>query len=763
MRSSASPLSSACCLLRIACCRRCAIRVGLVCLLLLVAVGPVAAQDEEPLHGAQAIVNDVPADYNLLAKSAHLELYIQPQTAQIAVHDLRVSRVWLSNPVLPDSEQIAENLRSSFGSVLFVVTTTSTGLHARRLDTVNEVSEVQIEPTARGATVRYTMKGDTLAFGLRYQLGPDYLDVAVDEAGLVESDESRLVAIDMLPYLGATPYRAETSAYLVLPDGPGALTYIGGRQPSYRQVVSVSSYGPERYSFARPAEQRTPLASFGIVHPAPEGESMGGMAVLGVVTAGAGDSSVEAGIGTSPLSFSFANTRFNYRSPSLVPTNRGRFTEIYQTERIAGDRAMRYFFLVDEEANWVGMAQRLRRHLIEDRAVPRLTLSPSARPAMRLRLVMGAEKPGLFRRRFVTATSFAEAGEIMAAFHAAGMTALDVVLVGWQADGYEGNLPKRWPPDRHLGGVRGLERLAERVHALEGRLFLEDDYTLAFLRNGGFFPLTDVVIQSNLLPISDMVPAHRVEKIPGSLQRGRFLLNPIFAMENYLQQDLPRLVALGVDGLELRWAGELVLQDANPGHPLQRSDFAAAWRQMLQTISDEMGAVAAQGGNEYVLGVAEAVTRFPLYHHDHTFGDVTVPFYPLATHGLVRIYAEPANLHTNPETAFLKQLEYGLLPVYELTYRDPLVLARTTYPKLYSSHYLDWLERAAAEYDVVINQLGHTVDLFIVGHRQLAPQVFETRYEDGTRVIVNYGDQTYEDGGVRVESRGYHIAVDNGQ
>ena len=286
MRSSASSLSSACCRLRIARCKRYAIRAGLVCLLLLAAVGPVAAQDEEPLRGAQAIVDAVPAEYDLLAESAHLELYIHPRTAQIAVHDLRVSRVWLSNPVLPDREQIAEKpARHLRLGAVCASPRPATGLHARRMDTVNEVSEFKIEPAARGATVRYTMKGDTLAFDLRYELGADYLDVAVEESGLVESDESRLVALDILPYLGATPYRAETSAYLVLPDGPGSLTYIGGSQPSYRQVVSVTSYGPDRYSFARPSEQRTPLASFGIVHPAPQGESKGGMAVLGVVTA----------------------------------------------------------------------------------------------------------------------------------------------------------------------------------------------------------------------------------------------------------------------------------------------------------------------------------------------------------------------------------------------------------------------------------------------------------------------------------------------
>jgi len=61
MRSSASSPSSACCVWRVARCKRYAIRAGLVCLLLLAAVGPVAAQDEEPLRGAQAIVDGAPS------------------------------------------------------------------------------------------------------------------------------------------------------------------------------------------------------------------------------------------------------------------------------------------------------------------------------------------------------------------------------------------------------------------------------------------------------------------------------------------------------------------------------------------------------------------------------------------------------------------------------------------------------------------------------------------------------------------------------
>ena len=200
---------------------------------------------------------------------------------------------------------------------------------------------------------------------------------------------------------------------------------------------------------------------------------------------------------------------------------------------------------------------------MESRQLERLS-GLAAKPAMRVRMVMGAEKPGLFGRRFVTATSFQQAAEIAKTLHGAGIAELDVVLVGWQSDGYEGNLPRRWPPDRHLGGPGGLRNLAREVHGLGGRLFLEDDYTLGFLVNRGFSPLTDVIMRPSLLPYSDLVPVSEGDDVPQELRRARFLLNVGYATDRFVRRDGPRLAELGVDGIEVRWAGELLLPDANP-------------------------------------------------------------------------------------------------------------------------------------------------------------------------------------------------------
>ncbi len=748
---------------------------GGLLLIVIAATSPALAQEEEPLRGAQSVVSEVPASYSLVAESSYLQLYMELETARIAVRDRRSARVWLSTPSASQSEAVPVSQRENFGSVFYAYFTRGQGTQARRENSVSNVSDFRIERIANGVVVWYEMAKLEVSLALRYELGPDYLNIALDEANLVESEQSRFVAIELLPYLGATPYLAETPAYFVLPDGPGALTYVGGPQPGTRSKFSAAAYGSHTYFFGQPPKQHTPLAAFGIVHPAPNssvsaGEGGGG-AVLGVATVGAGDTSVEANVSHNPLAFSRANIRFIYRRLAQFPMRQGVFKQYYQSDSVQGDRAIRFFFLTGEEASWVGIAQRLRQHLIEDHGLQRLS-PPSGekkrgegRAALRLRLVMGAEKPGLFWRRFVTATSFAEAAEIVRAFHAAGMTALDIVLMGWEHDGYEGNLPKRLPPDRRLGGTQGLKDLVTAVHglgraeedALEGRLFLESDYTLALLENGGFLPVTNVVLQSNLLPVSDLISYGLGQEVPRELKRNRFFLNAVYATERYLLPEAPRLAELGVDGLELRWAGELLLPDANPIHPLQRTEAAGAWRRQLTVIADAMGSVAAQGGNAYVLGIADTVTQFPLYRSNYVFADETVPFYPIATHGLVRLYGEPTNLDDDPRRDFLRRLEYGMLPVYELTYREPLVLVRTTYPELYSSQYLDWMDRAAREYNVAVERLGHTVSQFIVAHRQLAPQVFETTYEDGTRVIVNYGREGYWSDGVRVEALGYVI------
>lgn len=46
---------------------------------------------------------------------------------------------------------------------------------------------------------------------------------------------------------------------------------------------------------------------------------------------------------------------------------------------------------------------------------------------------------------------------------------------------------------------------------------------------------------------------------------------------------------------------------------------------------------------------------------------------------------------------------------------------------------------------------------FIVGHTRLAEGVYQTTYEDGTRVVVNYSTQPYTAGPVSVPAQGFMV------
>ncbi|MER3404839.1 MAG: hypothetical protein C4289_06470 [Chloroflexota bacterium] len=84
-------------------------------------------------------------------------------------------------------------------------------------------------------------------------------------------------------------------------------------------------------------------------------------------------------------------------------------------------------------------------------------------------------------------------------------------------------------------------------------------------------------------------------------------------------------------------------------------------------------------------------------------------------------------------------------------------MRRTAYNRLYSSYYKDWIDQIVKEYNISANQLGHVRDKFIVEHREVGRKVFRTRYEDGTAVYVNYSDQPFSDGQVRVEPLGLAV------
>ncbi len=710
----------------------CKIALAVACCLLLLLVGVSVA-------GAQ---ETVPPEFQLVAENDALRLYLHPSSTQVIVEDKRNGRFWSSNPVagLNGGEGPSSDREQAVFFLLYTDARRSDPSFKHTLSAEPEIGYASIE---RGVWVEYRIPSLGMQFDIVYQLGPDYLEVRVPQSTMAEGAENVFAGIDLLPYFGAIT--GNTEGYFLVPDGPGAIIRTRPEQPKFRRRYEAEVYGPALLSFEddRPASGSNRRLKPGITMPV-FGEISDGAGFLAILTRGATDSEILIEMSNRPDGLNRISPRFIYRRQAEFPISRAVLATKVEDDRIPVDHIVRYVFLPGPDASYVDMAEVYREYLLSERGVDRLagTIYP-----LHLRLFMGVEKWAFPFSEFISMTTFDQAISILEALEERGVGQMIVTLVGWEDGGYGGRWPYRLPPDGRLGGWEGLRRLAEYSASKGHLLVLEDQYLWSQDHTGGLLVRNDAIRALNRLPmISEFEPV--------------FLLNSVLARIRHVEPVVPRLAEAGVDGVLVQGIGTAAMADYNRQHPQGRFEFVNFWRDTLGYIKDQTGWVGVVGSNDYTLGSVDHLAQVPLDRLDYEFFEETVPFLPIVVHGLATYSGTPQNLMANIGPDVLRQLEYGAVPTFELTYESPWQLGPTIYNDLFSSEYDVWLDEVVTAYRMAQDQLGHTWAQFIVDHQRLAPRVFSTTYEDGTRVIVNYGNSDYTDGTVTIPAGGYEIQRD---
>src|SRR5690606_24255995 len=150
--------------------------------------------------------------------------------------------------------------------------------------------------------------------------------------------------------------------------------------------------------------------------------------------------------------------------------------------------------------------------------------------------------------------------------------------------------------------------------------------------------------------------------------------SPMVALNNFAKNDIPKMAEFGVAGLDLERFGWTLISDRNDHFRAEREQVAQVWTEIIELAKEQMGGVIVQGGNIYLLPHVDKVMRAPMEETTHLFASRSVPFYQIAVHGVVPYYGWPGNLRSEPIRSYLKNVEYGALPVFELTYRDSSLL-----------------------------------------------------------------------------------------
>ena len=113
------------------------------------------------LIAAASPVWAVSLDYELVAESSQLQLYINPETAEIAVVEVADGTVWYSNPPNRDREETVARgaSKNALGAQLLLTYFTQIGAEVT-LDSYNESAvfdQIEIHPIENGIRVEYTI------------------------------------------------------------------------------------------------------------------------------------------------------------------------------------------------------------------------------------------------------------------------------------------------------------------------------------------------------------------------------------------------------------------------------------------------------------------------------------------------------------------------------------------------------------------------------------------------------------------------------
>jgi len=664
---------------------------------------------------------DVPDDYALVAASENLQLYLNQTTSALIVEDKRNGQLWRSSPADLDDAKVSQAWRNRIASpVLLGYTDPDRG---RAKVSKPEEMEMVFVPVEGGVRADYRFPEDGFALSVLYVVRDDFLEVTVPEDSVVEADVNTLISLDVLLFFGATHDGQE--GYIVFPDGSGTLMTYTSPHPEAVQEISASIYGPDEIDVEEDAPFQYPASMpvFGLVS--------GQAAFVGLITQGDFDANVSVGRSGKAIPYNHTWVTFIYRRQGEFSLTGGQPAWLYEPNLAGGDRQVRYYFLTGEEANYVGMATRYRDFLVRERGAGRI---PDDAPLMGLDFFMGVERRTWFLGELIAMTTFADVQEILADLHAAGVSRVDVTLDAWNQGAIEERYPQRLPVEERLGGEAGLHALAGDVHVRQQRLFLTDWYDVALPRGRGVFGFSDAVRGVDGLPVGG---------------GGFYFLNPQVSMRKFAVHDIPQMVELGGDGLRLDGLAYLAVPDTNDRYPLSRESYAASWMQLADLTREEFGVVAMTGGNTYAVSHADRLDWVPMDSTHYDLFDGTIPFYQIAVHGLVSYSGQPYNLHNDGQRTFLQQIEYGAIPHFVLTKENSAQLYRTFANQIWSTRYDFWRDEVIRQYQTM-EKLAPLLSQFIVGHARLAKDVYQTTYEDGTRVVVNYGGQPYVLGSVTV-------------
>jgi hypothetical protein len=674
----------------------------------------------------------------LAAENERLALYVDDDTAVLALENKENGFIWWSSPLNANRDTEAAEVKTAELQSSMVLTYgdtdsfTVTNLRSR------SAASVQVTDLENGVKITYRYEKCGITVPVSYTLCEDYLSVSVECDEIEESmaDEGKKATqLTLLGSFGAAS--SQEDGYFVLPDGCGALVYFNNGKEnakSYSQPV----YGRDitDVPVVKPAvTEEIYMPVYGIVR------EDNAMAV--VIAEGDGNATLNCSVsGQSLSSYNLCSFSFRLRGSDtyLMAGNDGSSLTVFESGDIKTERiTLRYYPIAKQGADYTDVANTYRSYLLGDGGVTAKASSDTA--SLYLSLYGGTMKSrsilGIPVSVKNAVTGYDEAQEIVSSLVDAGVDDMVVIYNAWTDAGISGKVDMLAGASGTLGGYNDFQELTEYLEE-QNIAFYPAVNNKTFSSGGGYNTYRDTAIR-----ISGSYSRQLTYSYPYGVQdtsvKTRALLSPDCFTEIY-RNIASRYAQKGLTGVSLGEMTSTLWGDYGK-KSMSRDDTEAVLKNSYADIADAGLSLLADGCAAYAFPYADRISSVPLQSSGFDLFDADIPFYQLVMHGILPLAGTAINGSTDINDAFLKCIAAGCNPSFDMIYAEADDLKDTELDVYYYAHYAYWTDTAAAQYRLADKILSTVSDCTITAYVREG-DISVTTYDNGTEITVDYETET---------------------
>jgi hypothetical protein len=595
---------------------------------------------------------------------------------------------------------------------------------------------------------RFTLE-DIQAYGYS-ELGMGFdLIVTLEEDGIkavipyesiteVQTDVILLSSIILFPGLGATKLD-EIPGYMMIPDGAGVLVRYEDNEGRYKSPYRAQIYGINyglRDNFQTVSNYTLSMPIFGMVH----GVNQNGLLAI-----------IEGGDYSSRL-FMFHNGAHNLDYNLVFPkfdirkTFRQSFTSdgaggaIRYTDTSTSDIEVLYKVLENEEANYVGMANKYSEYL--DSLETFSAYPDSTDIPINLNYLMADSKNALFGTKTIEMSTVDDLYTMHDYFLSQGLQNFNTTLMGWNDGGYSGNLPSSIDFDRALGTKRSFADLIA---------YLQETSEVSLINNY----LVGAKNADSILVRRDV--AKGVDRFRLTWECDICVYDTaslLYPSTSYrLAEDhLADYQDLNVNVL-FQMLGNTLFSYYDSGY-YSREDAVLQYLEIMEMYD---GLANYNYPNAYAFKYASAYMGAPMFNSQLKYFDDLVPVLQIALMGKIPMFSDYLNFNSYGQDFLLQLVDFNVYPAYVLTMNESSKLKDTDIEYIYTSEFDLWKDTVVEEYNFINNALKHVIGESLTAREVVELGVVKNTYSNGVIIYINYTSKNKIVDGVTVEAINYAL------